>query len=123
MGIDIYAKWRNQSEEEKEKQYTGFSVVSGDVGYLREAYHGEPYATHIFVKEAFESEEAKISAKTLKERLPETLAAVVEREQLVYHEKNWYEIFLVMKSYVDFAELCEKQEKKTNEPCTIIASY
>ena len=37
MGIDIYMDWADQSQEDKEKQTTGFSIESGDVGYLREA--------------------------------------------------------------------------------------
>ena len=78
MGIDIYAKWAGQSEQEKEAQITGFSTVHGHVGYLREAYHGEPYATRVLVPEAFDAPEceAAISAATLRERLPETLNAV-----------------------------------------------
>jgi predicted Rossmann fold nucleotide-binding protein DprA/Smf involved in DNA uptake len=47
MGIDIYARWKGQTRQEQEAQYTGFSVVHGHLGYLREAYHGEPYATNM----------------------------------------------------------------------------
>ena len=35
MGTDIYLIWDHQTKEEKEKQYTGFSIDSGQVGYLR----------------------------------------------------------------------------------------
>src|ERR1051326_1589275 len=45
MGIDIYAQWHGQTKEEETAQITGFSTVRGHVGYLRESYHGEPYAT------------------------------------------------------------------------------
>ena len=45
MGIDIYARWNGQSSAEQQAQYTGFSIEHGHVGYLREAYHGAPYAT------------------------------------------------------------------------------
>lgn len=71
VGIDVYLKWDKQSEEEQQAQYTGFSITSGNVGYLREAYHGGPYATHILVREAFESEtcEAEIPAAVMRERL------------------------------------------------------
>ena len=71
MGIDIYLRWHGQSEADKQAQYTGFSIDAGDVGYLREAYHGGPYATHILVREAFESEtgEAEIPAAVMRERL------------------------------------------------------
>lgn len=41
------------TEHERRAQQTGFSVVHGHVGYLREAYHGEPYATRVLVPEAF----------------------------------------------------------------------
>ena len=29
----------------------GFDITAGDKGYLREAYHGSPYATHYLLKE------------------------------------------------------------------------
>jgi len=35
MGTDIYLRWDKQSQADKKKQYTGFSINSGDVGYLR----------------------------------------------------------------------------------------
>ena len=71
MGIDIYLEWDGMAEEEKKSHATGFSVTSGDVGYLREAYHGGPYATKILCREAFESEtcRAAIPAEILRERL------------------------------------------------------
>ena len=79
MGIDIYARWPAQTAAEKEAQCTGFSIEHGHVGYLREAHHGEPYATRVLVPEAFDHEThpegAAIPAKTLRERLAETLDA------------------------------------------------
>lgn len=125
MGIDIYAKWNGQTKEEKEAQVTGFSVVHGHVGYLREAYHGEPYATRYLVREAFENKDAKaaIPAAVLRERLPETLALVEEREREVYKETDSRETAKVKRSFADFVELCETKERETGEPVTIIASY
>ena len=125
MGIDIYAEWRGQTEEEHDAQVTGFSVVHGHTGYLREAYHGEPFATHSLMPEAFESPQhkAQISAAVLRERLPETLKHARTRERKVYRQTNEYEIFLVLKSFVDFVELCERKEQETGEPVTIVASY
>lgn len=35
MGTDIYLRWDDQSKQEKESQYTGFSIRAGEVGYLR----------------------------------------------------------------------------------------
>ena len=71
MGIDVYLEWDDMTEEEKQAQCTGFSTVAGDVGYLREAYHGGPYATRIIAREAFEAEDcvAEISAAIMRERL------------------------------------------------------
>ena len=84
MGIDIYAKWRAQSEQEKKKQITGFSVTSGDAGYLREAYHGGPYVTKYLVGEAFENGKAKIPAKVMRERLPQAILMSLFREKKIY---------------------------------------
>lgn len=124
MGIDIYAQWKGQTKKEKDAQYTGFSIQSGNVGYLREAYHGEPYATHYFVSEAFSSgETTKIPALTLLERLPKTLELVRERQQRLYPKDNELSLWKAQKAYVDFYELCAKKEKETGEPCVIYASY
>jgi len=35
MGTDIYLYWNNMTDKEKEKQYIGFSISGGQVGYLR----------------------------------------------------------------------------------------
>jgi hypothetical protein len=71
MGIDIYLKWKNMDQDAEKQQITGFSITAGGQGYLREAYHGGPYATRILCREAFESEtcEAQIPAAILRERL------------------------------------------------------
>ena len=54
MGIDIYMRWDGMTEEDRDKQITGFDATKGDVGYLREASHGKIFATEYLVKEAFE---------------------------------------------------------------------
>lgn len=124
MGIDIYAKWKGQTKAQKDKQYTGFSLVSGHVGYLREAYHGEPYATHVMFPECFKSDdgEARISYSILRSRLPKTLQAVEERCKSIY-KTNDQDITRFKQSYIDFVNLCETMEIKKKEPCTIYASY
>lgn len=125
MGIDIYAHWKGQSKQEEAAQITGFSVVHGHVGYLREAYHGEPYATHHLVAEAFAAHDgrAAIRASLMRARLPETLALVEERERTVYKAHRADHIAAVQKSFTDFVELCERKEAATGEPVTILASY
>lgn len=71
MGIDVYLSWPKMRKKEKEAQCTGFSIFAGDVGYLREAYHGGPYPSKILVREAFESPKcrARIPAALMRERL------------------------------------------------------
>ena len=123
MGIDIYAEWDGMSDADKRAQVTGFSVEHGRVGYLREAYHGEPYATRVLVPESFETGRAEIPAATLWERLPDALKAAEQRERELYGETDINEIGHVLKSYVDFVELCARKEDETGKPCLIIASY
>lgn len=103
MGIDIYARWAGQTEAERKGQITGFSTRHGHVGYLREAYHGGPYATRALVAEAFADDRhhtcdedgrgnceackgAPIPAATLRRRLPTVATLVLLREAEVYHD-------------------------------------
>ena len=126
MGIDIYARWENQTGDEVEAQYeAAMTVEAGDVGYLREAYHGEPYATRHLVAEAFASKDgfAFIPAATLRERLPETLRLAERRERQVYRETRPEEIERVLNSYTAFVELCERVERETSKPVRIVASW
>jgi hypothetical protein len=124
MGIDIYAKWKNQNEAEQTAQSEVFlSATEGRKGYLREAYHGEPYATRFLCAEAFGMEDgARIRAAVLKERLPDTLALVEERERKIYKSKP-HEIEEVKQSYRDFVALCQEKERETGEAVRIVASY
>jgi len=124
MGIDIYAEWGGMTDAEHTAQVkAGWTVDNGHVGYLREAYHGEPYATKILVPEAFETGRASIFAATLEQRLPAALAAAEQREREVYGVTDADEIGRVLGSYRDFVALCERKERETGVPCLIIASY
>jgi hypothetical protein len=124
MGIDIYTRWKGQSAEETEAQFTGFSTTSGHVGYLREAYHGEPYATKYLLREAFEHpDRCRIPASVLRQRLPQTLALVEERERTVYGETDAKTIAEVKQSFINFVELCEAKERETGAPVLVIASF
>lgn len=140
MGIDIYLKWDNQSKAEHDAQLTGFSVTHGHVGYLREAYHGGPYATHVLCPESFDHRCSKetctwdeknqwfdckgprIPAAILRSRLPEVLETAREREQKVYGGSK-RDANRVAKSYEDFVALAEKMEAETGQPCNVYASY
>ncbi len=125
MGIDIYAVWKGQTAAEAKDQITGFSVVHGQVGYLREAYHGGPYATRHLCREAFESKTGKapIPASVLRERLPETLSLAEEREREVYGVAKPEDMKPILQSFRDFVALCEEKEEETGAPVTIVASY
>lgn len=124
MGIDVYVQFDGQTKQESEAQITGFSITSGGVGYLREAYHGEPYATRYLVSEAFDANEgsAQIPAATLRERLAQTQALAIERAKKIYNETVTLESSEI-KTFAEFVEYCERAEAKTGKPCTIIASY
>jgi hypothetical protein len=122
MGIDIYAHWDRMSMAEQAAQITGFSVEHGHVGYLREAYHGEPYATKVLVPEAFTYGRTRIDAATLQKRLPVALQAAEERERVLYGATDAEEIERVLKSYRDFVALCARKEQETGIPCLIIVS-
>lgn len=71
MGIDIYIM-RDGALAEDDKPQT-LNINQGHVGYLREAYHGGPYATELLVKEAFEAKDGKaqIPIDVLRKRLTE----------------------------------------------------
>lgn len=123
MGIDIYVRWKGQTKSERERLMAlWLTTGAGKAGYLREAYHGEPYATRFLCPEAFEEGGARIEAATLQERLPHTLALVEERSRKLYDDSE-SEIEETKQSFRDFVALCEEKEKETGEPVTIMAWY
>ena len=124
MGIDIFAKWDGMSQAEEDEQHRAvFRADLGRLGYLREAYHGEPYATKVLVPEAFEELRVPIYAARLEDRLPATLVVAEQRERAIYGLTDQAEIDRVLNSYRDFVALCARKEAETGEPCLIVASY
>ena len=123
MGIDIYMRWDGMTEEDREKQYTGFDATVGEVGYLREAYHGGPYATHYLVEVAFEdgADDVHIPAKELRKRLPLTKEIVIQRFRDVYKEEI-EEDNVFVKAFEDFVKLSEALEEEGRKP-TVYASF
>jgi hypothetical protein len=122
MGIDIYVRWDGQTEDEKKAQYTGFDITAGAVGYLREAYHGNVYATRVLVPEAFEGDcNAAIPAATLRERLPATIGAHIKRMADNY-ERTIDEHAPSAQTFVAFVDLVEAKERAGLNPI-IHASY
>ncbi len=43
MGVDVYLSWTGITEEEKQKQFTGYDCTCGKFGYLRSNYSGVSY--------------------------------------------------------------------------------
>lgn len=125
MGIDVYMRWTLQTDAEQEAQHTGFSVTHGHVGYLREAYHGEPYATKALLPECFEPgqscEPKAIPAATLRERLPDVVQLALQRERNVYRNVV-DEHSPVIRSFVDFVELAERMEAE-GRGVTVVVSW
>lgn len=126
MGIDIYLRWELITEDELEKQFCGYDISKGGTGYLREAYHGEPYATRELMPEAFDNlkglDGAHIPAATLRERLPAVMKAAMRRERTIYKNSNVNEDSPAVRSFIEFVELAERLEAEGKEPM-VIASY
>ena len=124
MGIDIYARWRGQTVAEREAQTIGFTATAGHIGYLRESYHGEPYATVQLCREAFASEAASaiIPAATLRKRLPVTLMTAEDIARDLYLEDDIV-VEKILRSFRDFVDLCERKERETGQPVEIVAGF
>ena len=135
MGIDVYNQTAQQ--ENGGDSGGGFNTLAGHKGYLREAYHGETYATQYLVEECFDLKHQKdekngvsyrtrvyIPSKVLRARLPKTLELVKERYKTTYKAKD-DEIKEAQKSFIDFVVLAEKLEKESmfKSACEIYASY
>jgi len=130
MGIDCYLvnpdSGELHAEETGQRDRMGFNTLSGDAGYLREAYHGGPYATQVLLEEGWNDgdrdEEGNFSlpASTLRKRLPQTLKDAAQRNKTNYDGDLEKE---VLKSFKDFVELAEKLEKERGKPCKFYVSY
>jgi len=137
MGIDIYMEWDGMTDDEMKARYNGFDTTAGSVGYLREAYHGAPYATETLVPDAFEwtenignlmanaeangselddalmnllSRGVPMRAETLRERLPATLLKARERIDTVYADTPSELADLQVAAFIDFVELAEAKQ-------------
>lgn len=149
MGIDIYMHWDDQTDDERRAQYTGFDTTAGSVGYLREAYHGDPYATDTLVPEAFEwtkvigelmslAEQAgceldddlagllargvPMRAETLRDRLDLTILSARERIEKVYPDTPPELADEQVSTYVSFVELAEAKQAE-GKNVYVYASY
>lgn len=130
MGIDIYATWKGQTKQEQQAQGEQvFSIDAGAQGYLREAYHGGPYATKVLLPELWQDdinplEGVPMPARVLRERLGPTLSAALQRQLKVYDSPpDSQETRTVCQSYKDFVELCASKEVETGDACIILGSW
>lgn len=139
MGIDIYLRWAGQTDEERAAQLqAGFSIAAGEVGYLREAYHGGPYATMVLVPEAFaahrdlatvralgldvdEHRAVAIPVATLRGRLEAVCGTVIRRAHAVYGEHLTVDAPEV-RAFVDFVTLAERLDREGRHP-RVYASF
>lgn len=124
MEIEICAQWDRMSMQEAAAQLSAkYNLAGGAVGYLREPYHGEPYATRTLVPEAINYGRARIAATTLRKRLPDALQVVEAREHAyAVTAADETGIERMQKEYRDFVALCARKEAETGIPCLIIAS-
>lgn len=125
MGIDIFLEWDGQAEEREnaaaEDKPEWFNTHDGHVGYLRESYHGGPYATQLLVREAFESENyrAEIPAAVMRERLTHVTEPARGCDGGHFTAAMLVEMFKAMNK--DENAKCEPAEIKppTKEPMTV----
>lgn len=139
MGIDILLSWDAMTEAERAAQLTGFAIDAGHVGYLREAYHGGPYATQVLVPEAFhcaqlgveaaraagfdvdEMAAVHIPAATLRGRLEAVCGVVIARAAKVYDDQLTPDSPEV-RAFVEFVELAERLQGEGRCP-RVFASF
>ncbi len=139
MGIDILLSWDAMRDTERKAQLTGFRVDAGDVGYLREAYHGGPYATQLLVPEAFHTQQLGVTAArdagfdvderaavyiagaTLRGRLEAVCGVVIRRAAKVYGDALTLDSPEV-RAFVDFVSLVERLEREGRCP-RVFASF
>ena len=129
MGIDVYLHKHGESEPyiySQEKEGFMWGVWNGEHGYLREAYHGGPYATKELLpecwKDGYEGELIPIKSSVLKKRLDIVVDTSRERSTILYKEDP-EDTDKTAQSFIDFVELASRLEKESGYPCKFYASY
>jgi len=141
MGIDIYMSWGNGPSYDGKYE----EAFRGANGYLRESYHGGPYATVLLVPEAFGDPlrtaqafgvpfveslaldtdadgYSLIPAAVLRSRLGAALLTVAERYRAIYREECG-EGHPALREFVEFVELAERMEAALGRPVGVRASW
>ena len=124
MGIDIYAEWRGQTEDEIHAQASADLSESAQAGYLRDARDHEPCAMEVLFAEVCNSADgtARISAAKLRQRLPVAFALKDIQERIAYGSTD-AEVYAVKDRFRDFVALCEAKEWEMGHSVLIVASY
>lgn len=136
MGIDVYLHWDGQTLEEYNQQITGWSVVHGHTGYLRESYNNGIFATKRLILEDWSKQPFNESAKKpnypgcgfvipnaeLVKRLPATLELVRLRQKAYGEGPRHMMTRKIEKSFRDFVALHGKLERAGKNP-RIYISY
>ena len=105
MGIDVYLRWKGQTREEKENQYTGYLNAGAD-GYLREGFNQNYFATDIMFPKAKFGKSVKISNEILAARLPAMEKLYREKGESEEEIQHWR----------DFVALHSKLEREGKLP-------
>lgn len=117
MGIDCYMYWKGITEEEHQKQITGYSIDAGDVGYLRVAYNEWMLVEHdlfckIFPKRIMESKKENGESYDFKRNYKRVRKMLVEYVQQNM-DNNFEQSVTWANSVLQFFYLgLEKQEQK-----------
>ena len=130
MGIDIYARWENQTQEEEAAQQTGYAEFAGRYGHLRENYPAWPCVTRYLVREAFSEIDngtiiesgAFIPAATLRARLPIALGLMQNKLRRQYPSATSKDFKPFFSDLIAFVAICECLEKKIGKPVNILAA-
>lgn len=133
MGIDIYMRWPDMTEEDMTAQFCGYSTTNGHSGYLREAYHGGPYMTEVLVPESWDFEQyakneegellgVPIDAQTLMERCGAAISVMKARYAEVY-KHQLHDASPEIQSIRDFVELAARKQLEHGQPVLIYNSY
>lgn len=116
MGRDVYLEWNGITKEEKEKQYTGYDVTAGKVGYLRGAYNGHVGLDAIeqFFGKYYNSSDGKAISfdfEYIEKNLKKMENGLFKkRKKDFYHDKKGNPVEI--QSYRDFLALAKKKKEE-----------
>lgn len=116
MGLDVYLEWKGMSKDDKKKQYSGFDVTCGNVGYLRGAYNGHiGYDAICILFDGINWEKKWIvKIEILKANLQKLEEGFFKTHKEKFYNKDGKD--LEIQSYRDFVDLAEKLIKQGKKP-------